>query len=235
MMLLTVNDVHAFYGKSQILHGISLEIDKGEIVALLGRNGVGKSTTLKSIMGLVPPTRGSVRFKGAELSGLKAHSICNAGVGYVPEERRVFPELTVRENLLMGVKPNHLVDDPWTIAKIYECFPRLRERERQKGKHLSGGEQQMLTMGRTLIGNPDVLLLDEPTEGLAPALVDMVVQICRDVNGKGCSILLVEHSLDVALSLATRGYIMSKGEIVFQGSRDDLANNEEVRKKYLEV
>jgi len=235
MMLLTVNDVHAFYGKSQILHGISLEIDKGEIVALLGRNGVGKSTTLKSIMGLVPPKKGSVRFKGAELAGLKAHSICHAGVGYVPEERRVFSELTVRENLLMGVKPNHLVDDPWTIEKIYECFPRLRERERQKGKHLSGGEQQMLTMGRTLIGNPDVLLLDEPTEGLAPALVDMVVQICRDVNGKGCSILLVEHSLDVALSLATRGYIMSKGEIVFQGSRDDLANNEEVRKKYLEV
>jgi branched-chain amino acid transport system ATP-binding protein len=234
-MLLTVNDVHSFYGKSKILHGISMEIDKGEIVALLGRNGVGKSTTLKSIMGLVPPKSGSIRFKGAELAGRKAHDICRAGVGYVPEERRIFPELTVKENLLMGVKPGFPVEDPWTIEKIYECFPRLSERESQKGKHLSGGEQQMLTMGRTLMGNPDVLLLDEPTEGLAPALVDMVVQICRDVNEKGCSIMVVEHSIDVALSLATRGYIMSKGEIVYQGLRDDLANNEEVRKKYLEV
>jgi branched-chain amino acid transport system ATP-binding protein len=235
MMLLAVNDVHAFYGKSQILHGISMEIDKGEIVALLGRNGVGKSTTLKSIMGLVSPKRGSVLFKGAELAGLKAHTICRTGVGYVPEERRVFPELTVKENLLMGLKPGHCVEDPWTIEKIYERFPRLGERERQKGKHLSGGEQQMLTMGRTLMGNPEILLLDEPTEGLAPALVDMVVQICHEVNERGCSILVVEHSLDVALSLASRGYIMSKGEVVFHGSRDELANNEEVRKKYLEV
>jgi branched-chain amino acid transport system ATP-binding protein len=234
-MLLTIDNIHTFYGKSKILHGVSLEIDKGEIVALLGRNGVGKSTTLKSIMGLVPPKDGSVKFKGAEVAGLKAHTICRTGVGYVPEERRVFPELTVRENLLMGVKPNHDVDDPWTIEKIYDRFPRLKERERQKGKHLSGGEQQMLTMGRTLMGNPEVLLLDEPTEGLAPALVDMVVQICRDVNEKGCSILLVEHSIDVALSLARRGYIMSKGEIVFHGTRDELEGNEEVRKKYLEV
>jgi branched-chain amino acid transport system ATP-binding protein len=234
-MLLNVDNMHAFYGKSKILHGISLAIDKGEIVALLGRNGVGKSTTLKSIMGLVPPKTGSVMFGNREMAGLMAHSICQAGIGYVPEERRVFPELTVRENLLMGVKSNHRVENPWTIDKIYECFPRLAERDRQKGKHLSGGEQQMLTMGRTLMGNPDLLLLDEPTEGLAPALVDMVVDICRDVNKKGCSILLVEHSLDVALSLATRGYIMSKGEIVFHGTRDELESNEEVRKKYLEV
>jgi branched-chain amino acid transport system ATP-binding protein len=234
-MLLNVDNMHAFYGKSKILHGITLAIDKGEIVALLGRNGVGKSTTLKSIMGLVPPKTGSVMFGNREMAGLMAHSICQAGIGYVPEERRVFPELTVRENLLMGVKSNHRVENPWTIDKIYECFPRLAERDRQKGKHLSGGEQQMLTMGRTLMGNPDLLLLDEPTEGLAPALVDMVVDICRDINRKGCSILLVEHSLDVALSLATRGYIMSKGEIVFHGTRDELEGNEEVRKKYLEV
>jgi branched-chain amino acid transport system ATP-binding protein len=235
MMLFNVDDIQAFYGKRQILHGISLEIDKGEIVALLGRNGVGKSTTLKSIMGLVPPKKGSVRFKDQELAGLKAHSICRSGLGYVPEERRIFPELTVRENLLMGIKPNHRADGPWTIDKIYGCFPRLAERDRQKGKHLSGGEQQMLTMGRTLMGNPEVLLLDEPTEGLAPALVDMVVQICRDANEKGCSILLVEHSLDVALSLATRGYVMSKGEIVYHGTRDELEANDGVRKKYLEV
>jgi branched-chain amino acid transport system ATP-binding protein len=234
-MLLNVDGVHAFYGKSQILHGISLEIDKGEIVALLGRNGVGKSTTLKSIMGLVSPKKGTVNFKGQELRGQKAHRICRSGIGYVPEERRIFPELTVRENLVMGIKSNQRVDDPWTIDKIYGCFPRLGERDRQKGKHLSGGEQQMLTMGRTLMGNPEVLLLDEPTEGLAPAIVDMVVQICRDVNGKGCSILLVEHSLDVALSLATRGYIMSKGEIVYHGTRDELEANDEARKKYLEV
>jgi branched-chain amino acid transport system ATP-binding protein len=156
-------------------------------------------------------------------------------MGYVPEERRIFPELTVRENLIMGIKPNHKVGDPWTIERIYGYFPKLGERDRQKGKHLSGGEQQMLTMARTLMGNPDFLLVDEPTEGLAPALVDMVIQICRDINARGCSILLVEHSIDVALSLATRGYIMSKGSMVFQGSREEIYDNVEIRKKYLEV
>ena len=234
-MLLKVDDIHTFYGKSHVLHGVSIEMDKGEIVALLGRNGVGKSTTLKSIMGMTPPHNGSIRLKDREIAGLKPHTVCHRGIGYVPEERRIFPELTVRQNLAIGMKPNHRVEVPWTIDAIYTYFPRLKERDRQKGKHLSGGEQQMLTMARTLMGNPDLLLLDEPTEGLAPALVDMVVRMCRDINAKGCSILLVEHSINVALSLARRAYIMSKGEIVFQGSRDQIHGNEEVRKKYLEV
>jgi branched-chain amino acid transport system ATP-binding protein len=234
-VLLKVEDVHTFYGKSHVLHGVSLEIEKGEIVTLLGRNGVGKSTTLKSIMGLVSPQQGSVRFKDIEVAGLRPHSICGLGVGYVPEERRIFPDLTVRQNLLIGFKPVNRVEDPWTIEKLYTYFPKLQQRDRQKGRYLSGGEQQMLTMARTLMGNPDLLLLDEPTEGLAPTLVELVVQMCREINTKGCSILLVEHSLDVALQLAGRGYIMSKGEIVFHGSRDEIHGNEEVRKKYLEV
>ena len=182
-MLLQVADIHTYYGKSHVLHGVSMEIEEGEIVALLGRNGVGKSTTLKSIIGMTPPQAGSIRLKGREIAGLKPHTVCNEGVGYVPEERRIFPELTVRQNLAIGMKPKQKVDDPWTLEKIYTYFPRLKERDRQKGKHLSGGEQQMLTMARTLIGNPELLLLDEPTEGLSPALVEMVVQICRDING----------------------------------------------------
>jgi branched-chain amino acid transport system ATP-binding protein len=234
-MVLQVEEIQTYYGKSHVLHGVSLEIEKGEIVALLGRNGVGKSTTLKSIMGLVAPQSGSVRFKGEDMARLKAHTICRQGMGYVPEERRIFPELTVRENLMIGLKPGQRVEDPWTIEKIYQHFPKLGERDGQKGKHLSGGEQQMLTMGRTLMGNPELMLIDEPTEGLAPALVDMVVQICKEINERGCTILLVEHSLDVALSLAGRGYIMSKGEIVYSGTRDEIYGNEEVRRKYLEV
>ena len=234
-MLLQVADIHTYYGKSHVLHGVSMEIEEGEIVALLGRNGVGKSTTLKSIIGMAPPQAGSIRLKGREITGLKPHTVCYQGVGYVPEERRIFPELTVRQNLAIGMKPRQKVDDPWTLERIYTYFPRLKERDRQKGKHLSGGEQQMLTMARTLIGNPEILLLDEPTEGLSPALVEMVMQMCRDINGKGCSILLVEHSIDVALSMARRAYIMSKGQVVFQGSRDEIQGNEEVRKKYLEV
>ena len=165
-MLLQVADIHTYYGKSHVLHGVSMEIEEGEIVALLGRNGVGKSTTLKSIIGMAPPQAGSIRLKGREITGLKPHTVCYQGVGYVPEERRIFPELTVRQNLAIGMKPRQKVDDPWTLERIYTYFPRLKERDRQKGKHLSGGEQQMLTMARTLIGNPELLLLDEPTEGL---------------------------------------------------------------------
>lgn len=234
-MLLQVADIHTYYGKSHVLHGVSMEIEEREIVALLGRNGVGKSTTLKSIIGINPPQAGSIRLKGKEISGLRPHTVCYLGVGYVPEERRIFPELTVRQNLAIGVKPRQKVDDPWTVDRIYSYFPRLKERDKQKGKHLSGGEQQMLTMARTLLGNPELLLLDEPTEGLSPALVEIVVQMCRNINGNGCSILLVEHSIEVALSMAKRAYIMSKGQVVFEGSRDEIQANKEVRKKYLEV
>jgi len=230
-----IKDIHTFYGKSHILHGVSLEIEKGEIVALLGRNGVGKSTTLKSVVGLAPPQRGSVQFKEQEIIGLRPNKICRLGIGYVPEERRIFPNLTVRENLLIGLKPDQKIDDPWTIEKVYSYFPQLEKRAGQKGGHLSGGEQQMLTIGRTLMGNPEVLLVDEPTEGLAPILVRMVVDMLRRIHNQNGSILLVEQAMDVALSLANRAYVMSKGGIVFQGTGTELQGNEGVRKKYLEV
>jgi branched-chain amino acid transport system ATP-binding protein len=234
-MLLKVGEVHTFYGKSHILHGISLEMGEGEIVALLGRNGVGKSTTLKSIVGIASPQRGSIRFKGEEVVGLRPYKISRMGIGYVPEERRIFPNLTVRQNLLIGIKPSQKVEQPWTIEKIYGCFPQLEKRDGQKGRNLSGGEQQMLTIGRTLAGNPELLLVDEPTEGLAPLLVEMVIQILQQINEEGRSILLVEHAIDVALGIARRAYVMSKGEIVFEGTSEELNADEEVRKRYLEV
>jgi branched-chain amino acid transport system ATP-binding protein len=230
-----VEEIHTFLGKSHILDGVSLKIEKGEFVALLGRNGVGKSTTLKSIIGLARPEKGSIRFKGAEVLGLRSHEICRRGIGYVPEERRIFPHLTVRQNLLIGMKPDQKVDRPWTIEKIYGIFPQLGKRDRQKGGNLSGGEQQMLTIGRTLTGNPELILVDEPMEGLSPLLVDIVAQILRRINEEGGSILLVEHAIDIALDLAKRAYVMSKGKIVFEGASQELFTNEAVRKKYLEI
>lgn len=234
-VLLEIKETHTYYGKSHILHGVSMEVEKGEIVALVGRNGVGKSTILKSIVGLAPSTKGSIRFKGQEMTGWKPHEICRLGVGYVPEERRIFPKLTVRQNLMSGMKPRQKVSNPWTIDRVYGFFPSLEWRDNQKAGNLSGGEQQMLTIGRTLMGNPEVILVDEPTEGLAPLLVDMVVKILRDINMKGVSILLVEHAMDVALGLASRAYVMSKGMIVFQGTSEELSADKEVRERYLEV
>lgn len=234
-MLLDVKETHTYYGKSHILHGVSLEVDKGEIVTLLGRNGVGKSTILKSIMGLVKPQKGAIQFKGQDIIGMKPHKICRLGVGYVPEDRRIFPKLTVRQNLQVGLKPKQKVDNPWTIDRVYEFFPQLGDRDNQRGGNLSGGEQQMLTIGRTLMGNPEIMLVDEPTEGLAPLLVEMVEKILSTTREEGISILLVEHAMDVALGLANRTYVMSKGEIVFHGTGDELLENTEVRKKYLEI
>jgi branched-chain amino acid transport system ATP-binding protein len=232
---LAVNEIHTYLGKGHVLDGVSLDVEKGEIVALLGRNGVGKSTTLKSIVGLASVQRGSIRFNEEEMAGLKPYQICRKGVGYVPEERRIFPHLTVRQNLLLGMKPNQKVDNPWTIDKVYTHFPRLKDRDGQKGGNLSGGEQQMLTIGRTLTGNPDLLLVDEPTEGLSPAMIEAVIQILRQINGEGRSILLVEHAIDVALALAKRAYVMSKGKIVFTGTSAELYAAEDVRRQYLEV
>ena len=234
-MLLDIKETHTYYGKSHILHGVSMEVDKGEIVTLLGRNGVGKSTILKSIMGLVKPQNGSIQFKGQDIAGLKPHKICHLGVGYVPEDRRIFPKLTVRQNLQVGMKPKQKVENPWTIDRVYKFFPQLGDRDNQKGGNLSGGEQQMLTIGRTLMGNPEIILVDEPTEGLAPLLVDMVVENLRSTKEEGISSLLVEHAMDVALGLADRTYVMSKGEIVFHGTGEELRENTEVRKKYLEI
>ena len=238
-MLLVVEELHAHYGKSHILHGVSLQIGAGEIVCLLGRNGVGKSTTLKSIMGLVRPSRGRVLFKGSSIEGLPPYRVARLGLGYVPEERRIFPTITVRENLLMGIKGrqarNGAGRDGWTLERVYEFFPRLKERERQRAGTLSGGEQQMLTMGRTLMGNPDLLLVDEPTEGLAPMIVEQVERILHAVHGSGTPVLLVEQSMETALALAERVYVMSKGQIVFQGSVRELQESDTVRKQYLEV
>jgi len=238
-VLLAVEELHAHYGKSHILHGVSLQIDAGEIVCLLGRNGVGKSTTLKSIMGLVRPSRGRVLFRSSSIEGLPPYRIARLGLGYVPEERRIFPTITVRENLLMGMKGSRARNggrqDGWTLERVYEFFPRLRERERQRAGTLSGGEQQMLTMGRTLMGNPDLLLVDEPTEGLAPMIVEQVERILRAIHTGGTPVLLVEQSMETALALAERVYVMSKGQIVFQGSVQELQASDTVRKQYLEV
>jgi branched-chain amino acid transport system ATP-binding protein len=235
-VLLAVEGLHAHYGKSHVLHGVSLGVDAGEIACLLGRNGVGKSTTLKSIMGLVAPSAGSVTFKGRPIAGLPPYRVARLGLGYVPEERRIFPTITVKENLLMGIKPGAPPrDGGWTLERVYEFFPRLRERGRQRAGTLSGGEQQMLTIGRTLMGNPQVLLVDEPTEGLAPMVVEQVERILGEIHRSGTPVLLVEQSMETALALAQRVYVMSKGQIVFSGTMADLQANAEVRKQYLEV
>lgn len=237
-MILELKGINTFYEKSHILHDISMQVDEGEVVGLLGRNGVGKSTTLKSISGVVIPRAGSILFKGKELVGMKPHQVTRLGVGYVPEERRIFPILTVHQNLLLGQKPGKLqnqVKEGWTIERAYALFPQLKARQTSKGGNLSGGEQQMLTIVRTLMGNPDLLLLDEPTEGLAPMLVDTVSDVIREIHEAGISILLVEQSFEVILDLTTRAYVMSKGQIVFDGTSQELADNREVREKYLEV
>lgn len=235
-MLLELRELNTYYEGSHILQGVSLNVDRGEIICLLGRNGVGKSTTLKSIIGLVEPRSGEVVFKGRNIVGMPPYTIAKLGVGYVPEERRIFPPLTVRENLLMGIKRGQrATGDGWTVEKVYQYFPALQAREQQKGGHLSGGEQQMLTIARTLMGNPEVLLIDEPTEGLAPLIVETVEQVIRDIHQHGIPVLLVEQNMRVALRLAERIYVISKGKIVFQGTCLELKDAHEIRERYLEV
>jgi branched-chain amino acid transport system ATP-binding protein len=234
--LLAVEGLHAHYGKSHILHGVNVVVGEAEIVCLLGRNGVGKSTTLKAIMGLVRPSRGGVVFNGRPLAGLPPHRVARAGLGYVPEERRIFPTISVRENLLMGIKAGARgAARGWTLERVYEFFPRLQERQRQRAGTLSGGEQQMLTIGRTLMGNPELLLVDEPTEGLAPMIVEQVERVLEAVHRDGTPILLVEQAMETALALAHRVYVMSKGQIVFSGTVAALQASAEVRRQYLEV
>jgi branched-chain amino acid transport system ATP-binding protein len=235
-MLLELKELNTYYEESHILQGVSLNVDHGEIVCLLGRNGVGKSTTLKSIIGLVEPRSGEVFFKGRNIAGMPPYTIAKLGVGYVPEERRIFPTLTVRENLLMGTKPGQKGNgDGWTVEKVYQYFPALQARDKQKGGHLSGGEQQMLTIARTLMGNPEVLLIDEPTEGLGPLIVETVEKVIMDIHRQSIPILLVEQNMRVALRLAGRIYVISKGTIVFQGTCQELKDAHEIREKYLEV
>jgi branched-chain amino acid transport system ATP-binding protein len=235
--MLEADRINSYYEKSHVLHDVSLDIQQGQVVGLLGRNGVGKSTTIKSIIGIVSPKSGSVRFQGKDIVGLRPHQIARLGIGYVPEDRRIFPTLTVRENLLIGAKGGKQLygDTGWTIDKIYHFFPRLRERDSLKGGYLSGGEQQMLTIGRTLMGDPLLILLDEPTEGLAPQMVEAVTNVIREIHRSGVSVLLVEQSIDVVLSLADRVSIMHKGEIVFSGTPGELVVMPGVRERYLEV
>ncbi len=235
--MLELERINTFYEKSHILHNVSLEIEEGDIVGLLGRNGVGKSTTIKSIIGTVPPKSGSIRFQGRETVGLQPYQLARLGIGYVPEERRIFPTLTVRENLLMGMKSGKkpTQDKGWTIEGIYQFFPALRERDSFKGGYLSGGEQQMLTIGRTLMGDPRLILLDEPTEGLAPQIVEAVANVIREIHRSGVSVLLVEQSMDIVMDLANGILIMNKGEIVFKGTPEELNARPELREKYLEV
>jgi len=238
-MFLEVKDLNTYYGASHVLQGISLNVDNGEIVALLGRNGMGKSTTLKSIMGLVKPKSGTITFDGKKITGYPPYKAARAGIGYVPEERRIFPNLPVVDNLFLGIKGGKIEnpDDPdvWTMERIFRHFPKLKERANQKGKLLSGGEQQMLAIGRSLMGNPKLLLVDEPTEGLAPLLVKEVRDILEDINKVGVTILLVEHNLKVAMSLSDRLYLMAKAHIAFSGTVDELDAQPEIREKYLEV
>ncbi len=235
-MLLEIREINTFYGESHILQGISLNVDSGETVSILGRNGVGKTTTLKSIIGLLIPRSGSILFDGKEISGLPPYEIANIGIGYVPEDRRIFPKLTVRENLLIGIKPGQKREkEGWTVEKFYDYFPNLKDRDKQKGAYLSGGEQQMLTIARSLMGNPGILLLDEPTEGLAPKIVARLEEVIQDIHQHGVAILLVEQNMQVVLRLATRLYVMSKGTIVFDGTAQELEKGHDIRQKYLEV
>ena len=231
--MLEVTDLHAFYGKSHILQGVDLRIGKGEIVSLLGRNGVGRSTTCKAIMGLVAP-QGKVTFKGQNITGQRPDQIAHAGIGYVPEDRQVFPGLSVRQNLELGLKRANTFGR-WNFEDVYKLFPNLGARRDNAAGVLSGGEQQMLTMCRTLMGDPDLVIIDEPTEGLAPKLVEQVGQLLDEIARRGVAILLVEQKLTIALKISTRLYVMGHGHIVFEGSPADLAANGDVRKEWLEV
>ncbi|NLO80613.1 MAG: ABC transporter ATP-binding protein [Xanthomonadaceae bacterium] len=231
--MLEVKDLHAYYGKSHILQGVDMHVGKGEIVSLLGRNGVGRSTTCKAIMGLVPPI-GSVRYNGVELAGKEPHQIARLGLGYVPEDRQVFPGLTTRQNLELGMKSARS-NGRWTIEDAYELFPRLKERADTPAEVLSGGEQQMLSMCRTLMGDPELIIVDEPTEGLAPMIVEQVGRFLLEIAQRGVSILLVEQKLTIALRISQRVYVMGHGKIVFEGTPAELQANAQVRKEWLEV
>lgn len=231
--MLHINNLHAFYGKSHVLHGVSFGVHPGEIVALLGRNGSGRSTTAKAIMGLVD-CQGSIRWKDGEIVGKKAYQIAHLGIGYVPENRDIFPKLTVHQNLLLGQKGSGK-KSRWTFSDMYTMFPRLLERQHTEAGVLSGGEQQMLTLCRTLMGDPDLIIIDEPTEGLAPKIVELVGQYLQTLKAKGISVLLIEQKLTIAMAISDRALVMGHGSIVFQGTPDSLRADAYTRKEWLEV
>jgi branched-chain amino acid transport system ATP-binding protein len=231
--MLKLDDLHAYYGKSHVLHGVQFEVREGEIVALLGRNGSGRSTTVKTIMGLVEGT-GSVRWSEQEILGRKAFEIAHAGIGYVPENRDIFPKLTVHQNLMLGQK-SAKQSSRWTFDDMYQLFPRLKERQHTEAGVLSGGEQQMLTLCRTLMGDPQLIMIDEPTEGLAPKIVELVAEFLRELKRRGISVLLVEQKLTIALEVADRCLVMGHGQIVFEGTPTALRANAAIRREWLEV
>jgi len=230
--LLEVQDAHAYYGQSHVLHGVSLEVREGEVVSLLGRNGAGKTTTILTIMGYLKPAPGRVVFMGRDLKGMRPHALAKLGFGFVPQERGIFPSLTVRENLTTFAQGSR---DGWDLARIYALFPRLQEREANQGFQLSGGEQQMLAIARALMLNPKLLLLDEPSEGLAPLIVREIVHVLTGLKERGLAILLVEQNLQAALDLADRHHVLSKGQVVFTGTSAQITGNETVLKQYLSV
>jgi branched-chain amino acid transport system ATP-binding protein len=233
--VLDVSGLNAFYGWAHILFDLSLEVGQGEVVVLLGRNGAGKSTTLKSIVGLVRPAGGSVRFQGVEIAGRASHRIARAGLGYVPEERRIFTDLTVAENLEVGRQPRRPGAPEWTTDALYRMFPNLAEMQGRSASQMSGGEQQMLTIARTLMGNPSLILLDEPSEGLAPVIVDQMAVTIRELKSRGLSVLLSEQNLRFARMVCDRAYIIEKGRIQWQGTMPDLDSDEDARRQYLSV
>lgn len=235
-MILEVNNINTFYGTSHILFDLSLKVNKGELVCILGRNGSGKTTTLRSIMGLTVPKSGSVKFHGEELLGKPPYCIAKKGIGYVPDNRLIFPDLTVRENLLLGIKDSqYSLSKKWDIETIYEIFPHLKKLDKHLGGHLSGGEQQMLTIARTLMGNPELILLDEPVEGLAPLVVRDFAEKLLKLKELGLTILFSEQNVRFSMQIADRAYVINKGRIEYEGTIDELSKNEEIKAKYLMI
>jgi branched-chain amino acid transport system ATP-binding protein len=230
--MLKVDDIHTYYGRSHILQGISLNLEKGEVICLLGRNGAGKTTTLRSIMGFTPPRKGNIKFEGVELTKKLPYEICRMGIGYVPQDRRIFPTLSVQDNLEVIERK---VEGGWTVKKIFSTFPILENLKARKGRHLSGGEQQILAVARPLMTNPKLLLLDEPSEGLAPLIVKLIEELVKGIITTGISVVLAEQNMRFAMNIAKRGYIIDKGRIHHQGTMEELKEDKEIIGKYLAV
>ena len=233
--ILQIEELDVFYGASQILFGVGFQVERGQTMALLGRNGAGKSTTFKALIGLAPPKRGRIRFRGQAIQGRRPYDIARAGVGYVPEDRQVFPEHTVEDNLLIGAKKGPNGQDYWTLARVFEVFPVLASMKGRMAGRLSGGEQQMLTVARTLMGNPEVLLLDEPSEGLAPIIVAQIGQLIRRLSEMGVTLLLAEQNMHFCLGIASHTAIIDKGQIVYRDTIEGLKANEAIKQRYLAV
>jgi len=232
-MILEINNIDTYYGQSHVLQGISLSIEEGEVVSLLGRNGVGKTTTLRSIMGLTPPRKGSIKFQGQEIAGKRSFEIARLGIGYVPDDRRIFPDLTTFENLEIARRMSSKKQGHWTIDTVCELFPMLRELASSKGTHLSGGEQKMLAIGRALMKNPELIQLDEPAEGLAPLVVASLIAVIKEIRSRNVTILLADQNLKFCRRICDRGYIIEKGRIVHHASMEAIWSNEEIIKRYL--